>query len=94
MPKGILLALVTLILTAFLMVAINPAVEGIGAHALSQSGEPVLVGFRALFGGASADIPGLIALLGLVASFHAILFAQGRQIYPSPTRATCLPACR
>jgi len=91
MPKGILLALVTLILTAFLIVAINPAVEGIGAHALSQSGEPVLDGFRALFGGTSADILGLIALSGLVASFHAILFAQGRQIF-ALSRAGYLPA--
>ncbi len=81
MPKGILLALATLILTAFLIVAINPAIEGIGAFALSQSGEPVLDGFRALFGGASADVLGLVALSGLVASFHAILFAQGRQIF-------------
>jgi ethanolamine permease len=81
LPRGILLALVTLILTAFLIVAINPAVEGVGAHALSRSGEPVLDGFRAIFGGASADILGLIALSGLVASFHAILFAQGRQIF-------------
>ncbi len=91
MPKGILLALLTLILTAFLMVAINPAIEGIGAHALSQSGEPVLDGFRALFGGASADILGLIALSGLVASFHAILFAQGRQIF-ALSRSGYLPA--
>ncbi len=91
MPKGILLALVTLIVTAFLIVAINPAVNGVGAHALSQSGEPVLDGFRALFGGASADILGLIALSGLVASFHAILFAQGRQIF-SLSRSGYLPA--
>ena len=91
MPKGILLALLTLIVTAFLIVAINPAVKGVGAHALSQSGEPVLDGFRALFGGASADILGLIALSGLVASFHAILFAQGRQIF-ALSRAGYLPS--
>jgi ethanolamine permease len=90
MPKGILLALITLILTAFLIVAINPAVEGIGAHTLAQSGEPVLDGFRALFGGASAEILGLIALSGLVASFHAIRFAQGRQIF-ALSRAGYLP---
>ena len=91
MPKGILLALVTLILTAFLIVAINPAIEGVGAYALSQSGEPVLDGFRALFGGARADILGLIALSGLVASFHAILFAQGRQIF-ALSRSGYLPS--
>ncbi len=91
MPRGILFALATLILTAFLIVAINPAIKGIGAHALAQSGEPVLDGFRAIFGGASADILGLIALSGLVASFHAILFAQGRQIF-ALSRSGYLPS--
>lgn len=81
MPKGIVLAMVTLILTALLMVLINPAVSGVGAYALARSAEPVLDGFRAIFGTVSADILGLIALSGLVASFHAILFAQGRQIF-------------
>ncbi len=81
MPRGILLAMATLILTALFIVLINPAVEGVGSHALARSGEPVLDGFRAIFGGLSADILGVIALSGLVASFHAILFAQGRQIF-------------
>lgn len=81
MPRGIMFALGTLIATAFLIATINPAVEGVGAHHLGQSGEPVLDGFRAIFGGAGADILGLIALSGLIASFHAILFAQGRQIF-------------
>lgn len=81
MPRGILLALGTLIATAFLIATINPAVMGVGAHRLGQSGEPVLDGFRAIFGGVGADILGLIALSGLIASFHAILFAQGRQIF-------------
>ncbi len=81
MPKGILFALGTLIATAFLIAAINPAIKGVGAYGLAQSGEPVLDGFRAMFGGAKADLLGLIALSGLVASFHAILFAQGRQIF-------------
>ncbi len=81
MPRGIIAALVTLIATAFLIVAINPAIEGVGAHRLGQSGEPVLDGFRAVFGGVGAEVMGLAALSGLVASFHAILFAQGRQIF-------------
>ncbi len=91
MPKGILLAMATLILTAFLIVMINPAIEGVGAFALARSGEPVLDGFRAIFGGASADILGFIALSGLIASFHAILFAQGRQIF-ALSRSGYLPA--
>jgi ethanolamine permease len=51
----------------------------------------MLDGFRALFGGASADILGLIVMSGLVASFHAILFAQGRQIF-ALSRAGYLPS--
>lgn len=81
MPKGILLAIATLIATAFLIMAVNPAIPGVGAHHLATSGEPVLDGFRALLGGVGADVLGLIALSGLIASFHAILFAQGRQIF-------------
>ena len=90
LPRGIVLAIVTLILTAFLIAAINPAIQGVGAHALATSGEPVLDGFRAIFGGASADVLGLIALSGLIASFHAILYAQGRQIF-AMSRSGYLP---
>ena len=90
-PKGILLAMATLILTALFIVLINPAVNGVGAYALAQSGEPVLDGFRAIFGGVHADIWGLVALSGLVASFHAILFAQGRQIF-ALSRSGYLPS--
>lgn len=81
MPKGILFALVTLVVTAFLVAVLNPAVIGVGAYRLATAGEPLLDGFRAIFGGVSADMLGLIALSGLIASFHAILYAQGRQIF-------------
>ena len=91
MPKGIVLALATLIATAVLVVVLNPAVIGVGSHRLGTSGEPLLDGFRAIFGGAGATVLGLIALSGLVASFHAILFAQGRQIF-SLSRAGYFPS--
>ncbi len=71
----------TLIATAFLIVAINPAVSGIGSHKLGTSGEPILDGFRALYGNAGAIPLGIIALSGLIASFHAIVFGLGRQIF-------------
>ena len=83
MPRGILLALVTLTVTAFLIAAINPAVNGVGAYKLGTSGEPILDGFRALYGNAGAIPLGLIALSGLIASFHAIIFGLGRQIFAS-----------
>ena len=81
MPRGILLALATLIATAFLIVGINPAVNGIGSYRLGTSGEPILDGFRALYGNAGAIPLGIIALSGLIASFHAILYGLGRQIF-------------
>ena len=81
MPRGILLALVTLTVTAFLIAAINPAVNGVGAYKLGTSGEPILDGLRALYGNAGAIPLGLIALSGLIASFHAIVFGLGRQIF-------------
>jgi len=81
MPRGILIALVTLIATAFLIVAINPSLDGVGSHKLGTSGEPILDGFRALYGNAGAIPLGIIALSGLIASFHTILYGLGRQIF-------------
>lgn len=91
MPRGIILALITLAATAFLIVILNPAVIGVGSYKLASSGEPLLDGFRAIFGGLGASLLGLVALSGLIASFHAILFAQGRQIF-SLSRAGYFPA--
>jgi ethanolamine permease len=90
MPKGILLGMLTLVISAFMIVLLNPAVIGVGAHKLGTSGEPLLDGFRAIFGGVGAKTLGLIALVGLIASFHTIVFAMGRQIY-SLSRAGYFP---
>lgn len=91
MPKGIILGIMTLAISAFMIVLLNPSVAGVGAFKLSTSGEPLLDGFRAIFGDTGAVILGLVALLGLIASFHTILFAQGRQIY-SLSRAGYFPS--
>ena len=90
MPRGILCGMVTLIFSALMILWLNPSVVGIGAHALSTSGEPLLDGFKAIFGGGTASALALVALVGLVASFHTIIFAQGRQIY-SLSRAGYFP---
>jgi ethanolamine permease len=91
LPRGILLAFATLLLSAFLIVLLNPAIAGVGAHALGQSLEPALDGIRALYGDAAAPAFGIVALIGLIASFHTILYAQGRQIY-SLSRAGYFPS--
>jgi len=61
-----------------------------GAFALGSSPEPILDGFRAIFDIHAAGALSLAAVVGLVASFHAIIFASGRQIY-SLSRAGYFP---
>jgi ethanolamine permease len=90
MPKGIMLGMFTLILSAFCVLYLNPSVIGVGAAKLGASGEPLLDGFRAIYGSDLANILAAIAVIGLVASFHAIIFAFGRQIY-SVSRAGYFP---
>jgi ethanolamine permease len=91
MPKGMLLGLATLILFAFLTVILSAGIAP-GTKAVSRSDEPLFLGFRTIFGnGTTARFLALIGCLGLVASFHAILFAYGRQIY-SLSRAGYFPA--
>ncbi len=90
MPKGILLGMLTLALSAFLMLFLNPAIVGVGAHKLGTSGEPVLDGFRAIYGDRTAKLLAIVAVLGLTASFHSIIYAYGRQIY-SLSRAGYFP---
>lgn len=89
MPRGIMLGMFTLIATGFLVLIINPAIPS-GAFKLGSSGEPILDGFRAIYGTGWAKILALFAVAGLVASFHAIIFAFGRQIY-SLSRAGYFP---
>ncbi|ODA68949.1 Amino acid permease [Methyloligella halotolerans] len=84
-----MLGMFTLIATAFLILFINPSIP-VGSYALGTSGEPILDGFRAIYGSGWAKILSLFAVAGLVASFHAIIFAFGRQIY-SLSRAGYFP---
>jgi ethanolamine permease len=78
-----------LFVSAGLILWLNPAVAP-GAFRLGSSGEPLLDGFRATFGPGLAKLLALVACVGLVASFHTILFAKGRQIY-SLSRAGYFP---
>lgn len=90
MPKGIILAMVTLSAAAFLVITLNSAVIGVGSHKLATSGEPLLDGFKAIYSGMNAKVLGIIALSGMIASFHSMLYAQGRQIF-SLSRAGYFP---
>ncbi|WP_295141445.1 amino acid permease [uncultured Reyranella sp.] len=88
-PRGIVAGLLTLLVSAGLTVWLNSSVSP-GSFQLAGSGEPLLDGFRATFGGGLAKLLALVACIGLVASFHTILFAKGRQIY-SLSRAGYFP---
>ena len=90
MPKGIILGMFTLLASAFLILLLNPSLPGVGSYALGQSAEPLLDGFKALFEIGTAKALALVAIVGLIASFHTIIFAQGRQIY-SLSRAGYFP---
>lgn len=96
MPAGIILGILTLIASATAVLIINPSIAGVGSFALGKSGEPILDGFRAIFGDATvmglpiAKLLALAAVVGLVASFHTIIFAKGRQIF-SLSRAGYFP---
>jgi ethanolamine permease len=90
MPKGIILGMVTLMVSAFMIVLLNPSLPGVGSFHLSSSLEPLLDGFKAIYGDGGVVLLGLVALTGLIASFHTILYAQGRQIY-SLSRAGYFP---
>ncbi|HEV7548055.1 MAG TPA: amino acid permease, partial [Reyranella sp.] len=80
MPRGIIAGLLTLFVSAGLILWLNPSVAP-GSFKLGISGEPLLDGFRATFGDGLAKTLALVACIGLIASFHTILFAKGRQIY-------------
>jgi ethanolamine permease len=90
MPRGIFWALATLIIFAFAVLALNSGMKP-GAKAVGVSTEPLFVGFRTIFGaGLRSTALALFACTGLIASFHAIIYAYGRQIY-SLARAGYFP---
>ena len=90
MPKSILLGLLTLIFTAFSILFLNAGIAP-GAKEVGLSDEPLFLGFRTIFGqGIGTKLLALIAVAGLIASFHTIIFASGRNIY-SLSRAGYFP---
>ncbi len=88
-PKGSIAGMFTLLVSAFVVLVLNPGV--LGSAAISESGEPILDGFRAFFPDSNiAALLSLMALAGLVASFQGIMFAAGRNVY-SLSRAGYYP---
>jgi ethanolamine permease len=87
----------TLAFSALMIIFLNASIgareEGQlhGAYSLATSSEPLLDGFRVIYGTDIAKLLSLFAVIGLIASFHTIIFAFARQIY-SLSRAGYYPA--
>ncbi len=89
MPRGILYGLVTLIVCSFLTVILSAGIAP-GAAKLGASQEPLVLSFQTIAGTQWTKLFGVVACIGLVASFHTIIYAYGRQIY-SLSRAGYFP---
>jgi ethanolamine permease len=81
MPRALLYGIATLVALTALTLVLNSGVGG-GAAAMGVSAAPLPDGFRAIFGqGATTVALTLVAVVGLVASFHAVLYAAGRVLF-------------
>ncbi len=97
MPKGLIAGMATLMLSATLISFLNAGVGNPdskvhGAFALGSSNWPLLDGFSVTIGeGTIAKVLALLATIGLIASFHTIIYAFGRQIYSLARAGYYLP---
>ena len=90
LPKALLWGILTLLVAAVLTLLLNSGIAP-GAAEVGQSGDPLFLAFETIFGGGiGAVVLSLVAVAGLVASFHTIIYAYGRNIY-SLARAGYLP---
>jgi ethanolamine permease len=92
MPRGIILGLITLIITGLGVVFLNVGIgDGAKFFGSENAEDPLLEGYKVIFGeGLATKSLGLLAVAGLIASFHTIIFAYGRNIY-SLSRAGYFP---
>lgn len=89
-PRATIWGLTTLMFFAIGILFLNTGVGG-GAAELGTSATPFFDGFEAVFGeGVGASLLGILALIGLIASFFTIIYAYGRNTY-SLSRAGYFP---
>lgn len=90
MPKALIWGMATLLVLSLLTLVLNTGVGG-GALAMGKSEAPLADGFVAVLGiGVTSRVLTLVALTGLVASFHGIIYAYGRVLF-SLSRAGYFP---
>jgi ethanolamine permease len=91
-PRGLMLALGTLLACMVALLCVTPAVEG--SAALGVAGSPLVDALRSVPGGHTLGIVTAIVnvtgLIGLAASFFAAMFAYSRQVF-ALARAGYLP---
>jgi len=90
MPRALILGILTLLLLSLFTLVLNSGV-GEGAGAIGKSDAPLGDGFKAVFGdNITSTLLIIIALTGLVASFHTIIYAYGRVLF-ALSRAGYIP---
>ena len=90
MPRALVVAMVILFVLSLLTLVINAGVGG-GARELVQEDAPLAYGIRAVFGnGWLSKGLVLLAVSGLIASFHATVYAYGRVLF-ALSRAGYIP---
>jgi ethanolamine permease len=82
MPKALAISIITLTILAILTVVINSG-TGKGANSVGHSDAPLMLGFLSIYGHSIAAkiIFTLLALIGLVASVHNLVYAFGRILF-------------
>ncbi|AQA05091.1 hypothetical protein BVC93_24825 [Mycobacterium sp. MS1601] len=88
-PRATMLGMLTLTVMAFLTVILSAGTAP-GAAVVGESAEPLNEGFTTIFGSIAAPVLALLAVVGLISSFHGVIFAYGRNIY-SLSRAGYYP---
>ncbi|WLI43630.1 amino acid permease [Pseudomonas beijingensis] len=89
LPLALVWGTVILAVLALGVLFFSASIGG-GSFFMSTSSEPLLDGFREIFGHTASKLLSAVAVLGLAASFLAGSFAAGRNIY-SLSRAGYLP---
>jgi len=81
MPRALIFGIATLLALSLLTLVLNTGVGG-GAAAMAVSEAPLADGFVAVLGdNATTTVLTLVALTGLIASFHTTIYAYGRVLF-------------
>jgi ethanolamine permease len=91
LPKALVFGVFTLLVLSLLTLVLNSGVAG-GVVAIAKSNVPLQDGLESYFGKGSAStlVTAFALICGLIASFHAVIYAYGRVLF-SLSRAGYLP---